>query len=118
MEDIVALEVKLRNGARRYFMTWGRLFDPVDPGPLIDCARTHMSESSLGGEIVTVRVCDSLQEASREPYFFEALFAFGQKTIPRGEDYQGWRAQMRERVESGHELYFLGQGSASLGGHS
>ena len=103
MEDVIALEVMLRGGARRYFMTWGRVFDPVDPTSLVEAARPH-----LGEEVERVRVCDSLQEASGELYFFEALFTFGQNTIPRSDDHESWRERMRERIETGHELYLLG----------
>lgn len=113
MEDIVALEVALQSGVRRYFLTWGRLFDPVDPTSLIESARAHMSEQALGGEIKSIRVCDTLQVARDQPYFFEALFALSQTKIPRGDGYEDWRGHMRERLKNGHELYFLGQSAPS-----
>ncbi len=108
MEDVVAIEARLRSGERRYFLTWGRLFDAVDPEPLIESARMHMSEAALGGEIESVRLCGSLQEARDAPYFFEALVWFGQHSIPHGEGYQAWQARMRSELAEGKQLYFLG----------
>jgi hypothetical protein len=108
VEDVVALEVKLRTGELRYFVTWGRLFDPIDPTRLIESARTHMSEAALGGEIESVRLCDSLREAKDAPYFFEALLSFAQQQIPRADDHEAWRARMRSELAAGKQLYFLG----------
>ena len=67
MEDIVAIEVRLRGGIRRYFLTWGRVFDAVNPTPLIDCISTHIRKNALGGEPESISICKSLQEARDEP---------------------------------------------------
>ena len=107
MEDIVAVRVTLDTGERRYFLTWGRVFDAVEPEPLVEAVRPHVSRTA-GGEVTAVEVCTSLQEASTAPYFYEALFHLSQRTIPFGPGYEEWRARMQERMSAGKEIHFLG----------
>ncbi|HEV3102667.1 MAG TPA: hypothetical protein VG426_10070 [Candidatus Dormibacteraeota bacterium] len=108
MEDLVALRVRLKDGGVRYFLTWGRLFDPVDPKPLEAVVKANLGKFALQGEANSVEVCESLQEASRQPYFFEALWWFAQQTIPYGSGYMRWAIARRRRLEVGKELRFLG----------
>jgi hypothetical protein len=107
MEEIVALRATLSSGEDRYFLTWGRLFDAVEPQGLIDAVRPHVTRMARG-EVSTLEVCDSLQDASGEPYFYEGLFAFCQTPIPYGSHHEEWVSDMRERVTAGKEIYFLG----------
>jgi hypothetical protein len=65
--------------------------------------------SRWGVEGSRAEVCRSLQDAAGEPYFYEALFAFGQKPIPFGEGYAGWRESMDRAMQEGREIYFLGR---------
>jgi hypothetical protein len=57
---------------------------------------------------VSAEVCATLQEASREPYFFEALFSFAQDRIPFGDGYEEWRATTDHEMRKGKHLHFLG----------
>jgi len=107
MDDIVAVRATLAKGEKRYFLTWGRLFGAVETQQLIDAVMPHVVRI-VRGAVTSVEVCDSLQEASGEPYFFEGLFSFGQTTIPHGPHYEQWVSEMRERVKAGGEIYFLG----------
>jgi hypothetical protein len=43
MEDVVAVRVDLVTGESRYFMTWGRIQDVVDPEPLEALVMRHAS---------------------------------------------------------------------------
>jgi hypothetical protein len=36
MDDIVAVEIRLATGENRYFLTWGRIQDAVEPKPLAE----------------------------------------------------------------------------------
>ena len=108
MEDLVALRATLASGETRFFLTWGRLFGSVDPRPLVEAVTPHVVRMARG-EVVAVQLCDTLQEAAGEPYFFEAFFEFAQRPIPFGPNYANWVADMRERVESGKEISFLGE---------
>ena len=108
MEDIVAVAVELDNGARRYFITWGRIQNAVDPEPLEQLILQHCTDWDLGGEPVKAHMCGSLQEASHEPYFYECFFSISQQTIPFGDQYASWKAEMNKSMYAGKELYYLG----------
>ena len=36
MDDVVAVELGLGDGEPRYFLTWGRIQNAVDPAPVCD----------------------------------------------------------------------------------
>jgi hypothetical protein len=108
VEDIVALRVALRQGGRRYFLTWGRLFDAVDGKELEQVVAKNLHIFSLGGAPTTVQLCDSIQEASREPYFFEALWHLAQEKVPYGSGHKRWVNAKRKQLLQGKELYYLG----------
>src|SRR5260370_1026490 len=109
MEDIVAIRVRLRSGTSRYFLTWGRIPEVVDPQPLLSIVRTNLHRFDLGGEPTAVELCPTLQQAANEPYFFEALVQMCQRTIPTGARYQAWRKRIQAALESGGELHYLGR---------
>ena len=111
MEDWVAIEVRTEAGRTAYFVTWGRIQDPVDPKPLEELALKAATGFSLGSRPVSARVCFSLQEAADQPYFYEALLDFARRSIPH-EGYHEWREAMRAAMAQGHEFYFLGRGWA------
>ena len=108
MDDLVAVAVELSGGARRFYMTWGRIQHPVDPAPVEQLVLRYCVHEDLGGEPLAARVCRTLQEACHAPYFYEALFAFGQTRIPFGDQYEAWRSALDERMQRGEELYYLG----------
>lgn len=109
VEDLVAVAVELDSGDTRFFMTWGRIQDEVDPGPLQALVLHHAASFDLGGIATAARVCDSLQEAKDARYFFEGIFDFAQRPIPFGAGYPAWRAEMAEALEQGEHLYYLGR---------
>ena len=96
MEDIVAVEVRLAGGQRRYFLTWGRIQDAVDPRPLAEIVLRNASAFSLDGDPVSARVLWDVSPAMTAPYFGEAFFAMCQRPIPFGQDTSdGGRASRR-----------------------
>jgi hypothetical protein len=79
MEDVVAVEVELEDGARRYFLTWGRIQDAVDPGPLCALVLAVAPRFALGGTPAHARLCETLRQAAGSdaaPYFYECLLRF------------------------------------------
>jgi hypothetical protein len=108
MENVIAIRAKTDQGQARYWLTWGRLFDAVDPEPMIAAVRPHLRWSDRHGEIVEITVCRSLQEASTQPYFYEGLFWLGQTHIPPGDGYEDWKRTKRDRLADGRELFYLG----------
>ena len=109
MEDIVAVAVHLGNGQKRYFLTWGRIQSSVACEPLEALVLKHAQGFDLGGVPKKARVCDTLQEASRQPYFYEGLFAMSQKGIPIGKGYPAWKKKIDQLMKRGKELYYLGK---------
>jgi hypothetical protein len=108
MEDIVAIKATDSRGKRHFFLTWGRSFDRVDPKPLLTAVRPGLAQFGLS-VVRNLDVCPTLQEASGQPYFFEALLAFSQKPIPYGKKYSAWKAACRKKILSGKDIYYLGK---------
>lgn len=109
VENIVAIAVALETGDERFFITWGRIQDTVDEGELLALVLRHSTTFSLGGVPTSARACVTLQEASNEPYFYEALFDFGQQRIPEGRRYNHWRRRIAAEMEQGKHLWYLGR---------
>jgi len=109
LEDIVAVAIELKEGTRRFFLTWGRIQDSVDPEPLEQLVFAHCTSFGLDGTPVKARLCGTLQEARSGPYFYEHLFMIGQQKIPFGKKkYWKWRKKMNKKMQEGKELYYLG----------
>jgi hypothetical protein len=108
MEDIVAVKVMDYEGNAHYFITWGRVFDAVDPESLLQAITPHLPRFGIKN-FTDIRLCSSLREASGQLYFYEALFNFSQKTIPFGKSYELWRKKQQERIQNGKEIYYLGK---------
>jgi hypothetical protein len=107
VEDIVAIKATDSRGKPHFFIAWGRAFDPVDPKPLLRAVRPALSRFGLSA-IRRLEVCPTLQEASDQPYFFEALVAFAQKPIPTGKVRRAWIAARRKQIAAGKDIYYLG----------
>jgi hypothetical protein len=112
MEDVVAVEVRLADGGRRFFMTWGRIQDAVDPDPVCAVVMQFAEQSSLGPPPVAARLCSTLREAADSedaPYFYEALTSYCRSSIPFGDGYERWRQEMDRAMRQGKEIYYCGQ---------
>jgi hypothetical protein len=112
MEDVIAVEVRLADGARRYFVTWGRIQDPVDPDPVCAVVMRSAQGCQLGAEPVAARLCLTLREAAESeeaPYFYEALVSHSLSSIPFGDGYDAWRNEIAEAMERGREIYYCGR---------
>jgi hypothetical protein len=111
METIVAVEVQLENGERRYFLTWGRIQNTIDPKPLEDLILKKSSHFAIGGKAISARLCASLQEASNEPGFYVCFFEMCQMKIPYGKTtYPKWRSKINKLMRNGKEIAFLWHG--------
>jgi hypothetical protein len=108
MEDIVAVEVRLKTGESRYFMTWGRIQDTIDPKPLAELILRHASTFAIADEPESARVLGSLHYAVQDsPLFFEALFSLASEGIPFGRRYEQWRKKKAREMEAGKEIWHL-----------
>ena len=74
MDSIVAVAVRLDTGLQRFYLTFGRIFDPVDSVELEKVVLIYAKLSKIDGKPVNAEVAYSLLDAAREPYFYEAYF--------------------------------------------
>jgi hypothetical protein len=112
MDDVVAVEVELAAGELRYFITWGRIQDEVDPEPLAALVLEHSRQVALDNPAQRARVCQSLREAADSqsaPYFYECLLVFVRRPVPFGPDYQKWRAARAAAMAMGKEIAYCGE---------
>jgi hypothetical protein len=108
MDDVVAVKVKDAKGQAHYFITWGRIFDRVDPKGLESLVAKHAPKYGIKS-VRSVTVCDSLQLASKARYFYEALLRFSPAKIPFGKKtYEPWRAKVRVQMSAGSQLFYCG----------
>lgn len=107
MEHLVGIKIKDKLLGEVGFITWGRLFHPVDEKPLLDAVAMHAAKFGIF-HLEDIALCNTLLEVSSLPYFYEALFEFSQKTIPDSKKYKAWCATKRKKIKQGEEIYFLG----------
>ncbi|HUR39285.1 MAG TPA: hypothetical protein VM222_07315 [Planctomycetota bacterium] len=112
MDQIIAVAVELESGRKRYFLTWGRIQEPVQCDPLEELLLRHADKFDLGGKPMRARVCDTLQEAASQPYFFECFFEMSSRGIPSGKRYGPWRRKIGEQMKRGKEFFYLGNSEA------
>jgi hypothetical protein len=94
VDDVIAVEVQLAGGGRRFFVTWGRIQDPVNPDPVCATVLRFAHGCDLGDAPASARVCRSLREAADTadaPYFYECFMALCRQPIPSGGDFESWR---------------------------
>jgi len=108
VDDIVAIKVTDSRRRKHYFLTWGRVFHRIDPEPLITAIKPHLRTYGIE-KVRRVDVCNSLQEASRERYFFEALFHMSAQGVPFGKTYTKWKSIQKKRIQQGKEIHYLGR---------
>ena len=107
MEDVVAIRASDSSGKRHFFVTWGRVFDRTDPQSLLDAVRHALPRFGLP-DVDHLEACATLQEASDQPYFFEALLYFARQPISDAKDRGAWEESCREKISSGKDVYYLG----------
>lgn len=107
MENLVGIIVKDKNFGEVGFVTWGRVFDRVDPEPLLEAIKLNLKIFGIK-ELESIEVCDTLQEVSGFPYFYEAIFKFARDIIPKNMLYENWCKKKRQAILEGEDIYFLG----------
>ncbi|MBK8125107.1 MAG: hypothetical protein IPK56_00060 [Elusimicrobia bacterium] len=88
-------------------LTWGRIFDRIDPKPLLDAIENNLTKYGISN-VSKITLCESLQDAAAHKFFYETFFLMAQKLIPFGKKkYPKWRAQIKKRILKGEEIYWL-----------
>jgi hypothetical protein len=111
VEDVVAVRIELAGGGKRYILTWGRIYENVDPRPLEAVVLRECRRFALNDEPIAAAICRSLREpaeSDQAPYFFEHLLWFGWHPIPFGPDYDSWRAEREAALDQGREMLYCG----------
>jgi hypothetical protein len=112
MEDVVAIRYRDAKGDERCVMSWGRLFDAVDPAALLDAVRMHLSSN----EISDLCVCDTLREARDFEYFYEAMLQWSARIAASPNRDARWRKKHRKPDRMRRSLYNLGRIGGAGGG--
>jgi hypothetical protein len=113
MDDVVAVAVRHGKSEVVHFLTWGRIFDVVDPTEVENLVEKFAPAYGLT-KIKSVRVLQSLQGASSSPYFYEGILHFAHSGIPFGTtSYPKWRAKVKKEMQAGRHLYFCGRQETS-----
>jgi hypothetical protein len=107
MEDVVGLRVHARDGRLGAFITWGRVFDRVDPAETIVAVRKFMVSCGFPTDS-DVHFCFSLTELSSFPYFYEGMLDFAAGMADPEFRSKKWMASKRGKLKAGREIYFLG----------
>jgi hypothetical protein len=118
VDDVIAVEVRLDTGERRYFITWGRIQHRVDGSRVADIVLRHSRSCSLGGDPVEARVCGTLKVAAlsdEAPYFYECYLDFARKPIPSDDGYDRWKFERAVAMEAGREISYCGRPGPGLG---
>jgi hypothetical protein len=114
MEEVVAIKVVDAKRTIHFFMTWGRAFGAVRPEPLVSAVRGQLRKFGIRA-IRSIGICDTLQAAADQPYFYEALMVFSQQRVPYGKAYPKWSATRRKQIEAGKKIYYLGKRDTKSG---
>lgn len=107
MEDVVGIIVTDKEGESTGFLTYGRLWSPVDAEELLAAVAKGVSKFGIDSGS-SIRLCSSLTELAVAPYFYECILALAWRPIPFGDGYDAWRTSTRSRIQTGEELYCVG----------
>ena len=110
MDTVVAVRATRRSHSEVYFLTWGRIYDPVDTAKIESAVTDYaMRSTDLKDDVKHVAVCSSSLEAASAPYFFESFFEMCQARRPeKGWRLAVWRMKIARRIAKGEEIWFLG----------
>lgn len=107
MENVAAVALRLAGGGTRYFLVYEIDLD----AETVEAAVMEAAQrDDFGGQPLEAKVCTNLQEASREPYFFQCLFEMTRDAVPPSSwRYGRWKRRVARDIKEGHGLWFLGR---------
>jgi hypothetical protein len=109
LENIIAVAMIGADGTKFYFLTWGRIFDPVDEEEIIKCVKIYADKCNVSKPIKAGYVCHDLQEASKQMYFYEAFYYMALVKVPsEKKPYQRWKTKIVEELKRGNKIFYLG----------
>lgn len=108
MEDVVALRFHDAHKGEACVFVWGRLFNPVDPEPLLAAMRRVLPRAGYD-EVSGLRICSSLRDAHGFDYFYEACIAFAAKVAQEPIHSKRWKKKQRTDEALRKSMYVLGR---------
>lgn len=109
MDTLVCIRVELVQAVESaYFMTYGRVFNPIDPEFLLKLVSRALPKFGLEGKATELEVCATLASASAAPYFYEALSEATSLRCGGDRDYDSWCKSTRNLMEDGKLIWYLG----------
>ena len=107
VDDVVGIKVRDAQCGWVGFITWGRLWHPVDESELLRVVGKHLHTCGIE-QPEDISVCSSLRDLQSAEYFYEGIISFSWTPPPFGPKYAEWRNGKRQALQAGREIYFLG----------
>jgi hypothetical protein len=108
MDDIIAVQLTDSKGEVHFFLTWGRIFDRIDPKTIEETVLRNAPKFGIS-KPKAAKICDSLNQASAARYFYECFFQLSREMMPIGaKPYAVWQAKMKRQILSGKQIFYCG----------
>ena len=115
MDYVIGLVLENEDGRDDCLLTWGRLYSPVDPEPILDVVRGKLSKFGLAESAGRrLRAAATLQEVAHAPMFYECLISMQNMRFraildnPSLRNDDKWYEYCRGQIERGRHIWYLG----------
>ena len=106
MDDVVGVKFEDAEQGEAAVLTWGRIFDPVDPTELLNRIRPLLTAFGCRN-VRRMELCHDLGELRDYEYFYEALINFSVEAA-KEKDLRRLRKRLRNDQDAlRRSLYFL-----------
>lgn len=107
MEDVIAVSVSDRKRGVYAFLTWGRVYDSVDPSPLIAAFRRVLPRFGFSA-VNRIAVCYDLSEVQGYRYFYEGLLSFAVRMATEPYNSEDWQREQSTDEMLSRSVYMIG----------
>ena len=107
MEDVTAIKVTDSVRGKYAFLTWGRIYDAVDPAELVAAFKRLLPAMGFV-DVKRVSVCYDLGEVSAYRYFFEGLLHFSAKMAVEPYRDEDWLRTLRDDEVLRKNIFLIG----------
>ena len=107
VEDVVGIRIVDAKRGERALLSWGRIFDRVDPNQLLTRIRSILPGMGYH-DVVELTLCDELSELRDFGYFYEGLIHFAARAASPEDVQRDLCMLASDDAELRKSLYFLG----------
>lgn len=110
MENIVAIRIMDKEEGETGVLTFGRIFDTINPDHLLDIVRLNCPKFGVRN-LQSMELCLTIQEVSHMRYFYESYANLLREYVKRPThsiDYDNWIEEKKRRMYCGQDIYCLG----------